>query len=615
VPRTVPAARRPLSCQESITMQEREIRQLIDEVREGTLPRRSFIQKMVGVGLTAPMASMMLMHAGIAQAQTAIPYKPTRRGGGGTLKLLWWQGPVLLNPQFATGTKEQEGSRIFYEPLAAWDADGNLVPVLATEIPSVANGGLTADGRSVTWKLKRGVTWHDGQPFTADDVVFNWEYHKDPATSSSWISTYRDITVTKVDSHTVRIQFPKPTPFWAEPFVGTVGMIIPRHVFKDFMGTKSREAPANTRPVGTGPYKIVDFKPGDLVLAEANMSYHVPNRPHFDRLEMKGGGDATSAARAVLQTGEYDFAWNLQVADEILKGLENGGRGKVTIVPGGNIEFIMLNVTDPWNEVQGERAHASSRHPAFSDKAVRDAMALLVDRKGVMDFIYGRTGVATANFLNNPQRFRSNNLKFEFSIDKANQILDAAGWVRGSDGIRAKGGVKLKFVYQTSVNKPRQDTQAIVKSAAAKAGIELELKSVTAAVFFGGDQANPDTYTKFWSDMQMFTTTMTQPDPQLFMEQYCSWEFAQKDNKWAKRNILRWKNDDYDRAHQQAQSELDPVKRAALFIRMNDLIGASNYIIPVVFRPRVSAAGLKLSAPLSGWDNDMWALPHWFKEA
>jgi peptide/nickel transport system substrate-binding protein len=611
----VPAARRPPSCQESITMQEREIRQLIDEVRDGTLPRRSFIQKMVGVGLTAPMASMMLMHAGIAQAQTAIPYKPTRRGGGGTLKLLWWQGPVLLNPQFATGTKEQEGSRIFYEPLAAWDADGNLVPVLATEIPSVANGGLTADGRSVTWKLKRGVTWHDGQPFTADDVVFNWEYHKDPATSSSWISTYRDITVTKVDSHTVRIQFPKPTPFWAEPFVGTVGMIIPRHVFKDFMGTKSREAPANTRPVGTGPYKIVDFKPGDLVLAEANMSYHVPNRPHFDRLEMKGGGDATSAARAVLQTGEYDFAWNLQVADEILKGLENGGRGKVTIVPGGNIEFIMLNVTDPWNEVQGERAHASSRHPAFSDKAVRDAMALLVDRKGVMDFIYGRTGVATANFLNNPQRFRSNNLKFEFSIDKANQILDAAGWVRGSDGIRAKGGVKLKFVYQTSVNKPRQDTQAIVKSAAAKAGIELELKSVTAAVFFGGDQANPDTYTKFWSDMQMYTTTMTQPDPQLFMEQYCSWEFAQKDNKWAKRNILRWKNDDYDRAHQQAQSELDPVKRAALFIRMNDLIGASNYIIPVVFRPRVSAAGLKLSAPLSGWDNDMWALPHWFKEA
>ncbi|MDP3085571.1 MAG: hypothetical protein Q8N44_18025, partial [Rubrivivax sp.] len=116
-------------------------------------------------------------------------------------------------------------------------------------------------------------------------------------------------------------------------------------------------------------------------------------------------------------------------------------------------------------------------------------------------------------------------------------------------------------------------------------------------------------------DIQMYTTTMTQPDPQLFMEQFCTWEMAQKDNKWAKRNNTRWKSEEYDKAHLAAQSELDPVKRAAFFIRMNDLLIADNYIIPVVFRPRVSAAGTKLAAPLSGWDNDMWALPHWFKEA
>ena len=596
-------------------MNERQLHELIDQVRAGALPRRSFIQRMVGVGLTAPMASMMLMHAGVAQAQTALPYKPTKRGGGGALKLLWWQGPVLLNPQFATGTKEQEGSRIFYEPLAAWDGEGNLVPILAAEIPTRENGGLAADGKTVTWKLKRGVTWHDGQPFTADDVVFNWEFMKDPATSAAWISTYRDIVVAKIDSHTVRVTFPKPTPFWAEPLVGTVGMMIPKHVFAPFIGAKSREAPANIKPVGTGPYKIVDFKPGDLVRAEINNSYHIANRPHFDTLEMKGGGDATSAARAVLQTGEYDYAWNLQVADEVLKGLESGGKGKISIVSGGNIEFISLNSTDPWTEFEGERAHVKTKHPAFQDKAVRDAMALLVDRKSVQDFIYGRTGVATANFLNNPPRFTSKNPKFEFNVDKASQLLEAAGWKKGSDGIRAKGGVKLKFVYQTSVNKPRQDTQAIVKSACTKAGIDLELKSVTAAVFFGGDFANPDTFSKFWADIQMYTTTMTQPDPQLFMEQFCSWEMAQKDNKWAKRNNTRWKSEEYDKAHTAAQSELDPVKRAALFIRMNDVLVADNYVIPVVFRPRVSAAGSKLAAPLSGWDNDMWALPHWYKDA
>ncbi|MBU6272544.1 MAG: peptide ABC transporter substrate-binding protein [Betaproteobacteria bacterium] len=595
-------------------MDEHSIRALVEQVRDGRLERRQFISRMVGLGLSAPTAAMILMHHGIAQAQTALPYKPTRRGGGGPLKLLWWQGPVHLNPHWATGTKEQEGSRIFYEPLASWDADGNLMPVLAAEVPSRENGGLSADGRSVTWKLKRGVTWHDGQPFSADDVLFNWEFCKDPATAASNIATYRDIQVAKIDSHTVRVTFPKPTPFWAEPFVGSAGLILPRHVFGPFSGAKSREAPANLRPVGTGPYRIREFRPGDLILADANPNYHVPNRPHFDSLEMKGGGDAISAARAVLQTGEYDYAWNLQVEDEILKRLEAAGRGKVNIVVGGNIEFIMLNPTDPFNEVDGERASIKSRHPAFQDKAVRDAMALLVDRKGVQDFIYGRTGVATANFLNNPARVRSPNMKFEFNVDKANQLLDAAGWRRGADGIRAKGGARLKFVFQTSVNQPRQKTQAIIKDACAKAGIDLELKSVTASVFFGGDFANPDTYQKFWADMQMFTTTMTQPDPQIFMEQYCSWEVAQKANKWAGRNICRWRNDEYDKAHQAAQAELDPARRAALFIRMNDLVCSDHHIIPVVFRPRTSATGARLTAHLSGWDNDLWALAHWYRE-
>ena len=596
-------------------MQERELRDLIEDVRGGKLPRRSFIQQMVGLGLTAPMASMMLMHAGVAQAQTALPYKPTKRGGGGTLRLLWWQGPTHLNPHWATGTKEQEGARIFYEPLAAWDNDGNLVPVLATEVPTPANGGVSADGKTVTWKLKKGVTWHDGQPFTADDVVFNWEFCRDPATAASNVSVYRDIKVEKVDSHTIRITFPKPTPYWAEPFVGSVGMILPKHLFAPYIGAKSREAPMNMKPVGTGPYKFADFKPGDMLRGTANTNYHVPNRPYFDAIEMKGGGDAISAARAVLQTGEYDYGWNLQVEDEILKRLEASGRGRVQIVQGGNIEFIQLNPTDPWKEVDGERGSIKSKHPAFSDKAVRTAMGLLVDRKGVQDFIYGRTGTATANFLNNPARYRSPNMKFEFNVDKASQVLEAAGWKKGADGIRAKDGVKLKFVFQTSVNQPRQKTQAIIKDACTKAGIDLELKSVTGAVFFGGDFANPDTYQKFWADMQMYTTTMTQPDPQTFMEQFCSWELAQKDNKWAKRNNGRWQNAEYDKTHTAAQSEMDPVKRAALFVKMNDILCGDGYCIPVVSRPRPSAQVNKLVAHLSGWDNDLWALAHWYKEA
>jgi len=595
-------------------MNERELRDLIEDVRSGELPRRGFIQQMVGLGLSAPMASMLLMHAGIAQAQPAATYKPTKRGGGGALKVLWWQGATLLQPHFANGTKDQEGSRIFYEPLAVWDNDANLVPILAAEVPSRENGGLTADGRTVVWKLKRGVTWHDGQPFTADDCVFTWEYARDPATAAVTSGVYKDVKVEKIDSHTVRVTFPKPTPFWATTFVAAEGMIIPKHLFGPYAGAKSREAPNNLKPVGTGPYKFVDFKPGDIVRGEINTNYHIANRPYFDSIEMKGGGDATSAARAVLQTGEYDYAWNLQVEDEVLKRMEAGGKGKAHIVPSGDIEFIQLNPTDPHNEVEGERSSAKSKHFAFSDPQVRLAMSMLADRASIQEFIYGRTGTATGNFLNNPARFRSPNTKWEFNIDKANQILDAAGWKRGADGIREKGGKKMKFLYQTSINSTRQKEQAIVKQSCQKAGIDLELKSVTASVFFSSDVANPDTYGKFYADMQMYTTTMTQPDAERFMDQYTSWELSQKANKWQGRNICRWSNAEYDKAYRAAESELDPIKRAALFIAMNDMVVKENVVIPLISRPRVRGANLKLATGLSGWDLDFSQLHNWYRE-
>ncbi len=596
-------------------MNEHDLHQLIDKVKCGRLSRRRFIQMMVGAGLTAPMAGHMLMHAGVANAQQGWSYKPAKRGGGGALKLLLWQGPTLLNPHFAIGTKDQYGCRVFYEPLAAWDSDANLVPILAAEVPSVQNGSVTADGKSVVWKLKRNVQWHDGRPFTADDVVFNWEYAADPATAAVTLGSYRDIRAEKIDSHTVRVTFARPTPFWADPFVGVLGMIIPKHLFEAYKGAKSREAPANLKPVGTGCYMFSDFRPGDLVAGKINPNYHEANRPHFDAIEMKGGGDAVSAARAVLQTGEFDYAWNMQVEDDILKRLEAGGRGKVHIVPGGAIEMIQLNNTDPWTEVEGERANAKSRHPTLTDPAVREAFNILVDRGSIQEHIYGRTGIATRNFLNQPARVRSPNNKWEFNVDRANLILDAAGWKRGADGIRTKDGKKLKYVFQTSTNAPRQKVQAIVKQACQRAGIDLELKSITASVYFSSDVANPDTYTKFFCDLQMYSTSMSQPDPERFMNQFCSWEVSSKENKWQGRNITRWRNEEYDRAYRAAESELDPVKRAALFIRMNELVVEHKVVIPLVNRPVVSAQSNRLRAPMSGWDNDVWLLKDWYREA
>jgi peptide/nickel transport system substrate-binding protein len=341
----------------------------------------------------------------------------------------------------------------------------------------------------------------------------------------------------------------------------------------------------------------------------------LPNRPHFDAIEMKGGDDAVSAARAVLQTGEYDFAWNLQVEDELLKRLEEAGRGHITITPTGNLEHIELNKTDPWKEVDGERSSAKAQHPILTDPAVRQALSLLVDRSSVEKFIYGRTGKATSNYINNPPAFVSKNTAFEFSIEKAIQLLDKAGWKPGADGIRAKDGMRLRLVYQTSINAPRQKTQQIVKQACEKAGIEIEIKTVPAQVFFSSDIGNPDTASKFYCDIQMLTTTMSQPDPREFMRRFLSTEAAAKDNKWQGRNVTRWKNAEFDTAYDESEHETDPVKRAALYIKMNDLVVQNIVTIPVVVRPAVAAVTNRLHVRLSGWDSYLADFHNWYADA
>ncbi len=596
-------------------MDEHELRAGIEDVRQGRLSRRALLGRLVAAGLSAPFAVQLLATGGVAMAQTASAYKPTKAGGGGTLKLLWWQGPTLLNPHFAVGTKDQDGSRLFYQPLAAWDSQAQLRAVLAAELPSRDNGGLAADGRTVTWKLRQDVRWHDGQPFTADDVVFNWAYARDPATAAVTAGSYNAITVEKVDDHTVRITSPTPLTFWADAFVGSNGMIIPKHLFADYTGAKSREAPANLKPVGTGPYLFKEFRPGDLVSGTINPHYWEPNKPYFDAVEMKGGGDAASAARAVLQTGEYDLAWNLQVEDTVLSRLEAAGKGAVRVTQGGNLELIQLNCTDPNVTVDGERSSATTTHPTLSDPAVRQALSLLVDRESVHKYIYGRGGTATPNIVFNPKQFDSTDTHYEFNVAKAIEVLEQAGWKAGPDGVRAKDGKQLRYLFQTSTNEPRQKTQQIVKQALHKAGIEVELKSVISSVFFSSDVGNPDTYPHFYADLQMYTTGPTLPDPQLWLQLFLSTEVAQKANKWQGRNICRWRNADFDALYKQAAVELDPVRRAALIIRMNNLVIAQVAVIPVVTRPSVAAVANGLQAELSGFDSYIWDLPSWYKAA
>jgi peptide/nickel transport system substrate-binding protein len=481
--------------------------------------------------------------------------------------------------------------------------------VLAAGVPSRENGHLAPDGLSVVWILKRGVHWHDGRPFTADDVVFTWEYAIEVGVGGR----YRDLErVEKLNDHAVRVVFREPTAFWAEAFCGTLGgQILPRHVFGPFRD-RAREAPANYHPVGTGPYRCVEFRPGDVLRAELNPHYHVAGRPFFDTLELKGGGDAISAARAVLQTGGYDYAWNLQAEDEVLSRLEQSGRGRLVVTPTAQVEHIELNLTDPWREVDGERSSPKAPHPILADPLVRRAFGLLIDRAAIASELYGRFGTATGNILTGPAPFVSPHTRWAFDPAGAEQTLEAAGWRRGQDGVRSKEGRRLRLLFQTSTNTVRQKTQAVVKQACARAGIEIEVKAILASVFFANDSA--DSYARFHADLQMYYAGPG-PDPLRFMERFTSWRIPSQATGWLGNNVVRWRDDGYDALWRAARSELDPARRAALFIRMNDLVVASGAVIPVVRRAQVEAVSRDLQVEIPPWGSPLGGLATWHRRA
>ncbi|HEU5188157.1 MAG TPA: peptide ABC transporter substrate-binding protein [Methylomirabilota bacterium] len=597
---------------------EKSLRRMVRDVERGRLSRRVFVHTLVGMGLTAPMAAQLLatspalaQRAAHAQAKDFVP---TRRGGGGELRVLMWDAPTLLHPHFTSALRDVTASRLFYEPLAAPAPDGTFTPVLASELPSLEKGTVAKDGRWVIWKLKRGVTWHDGAPFTADDVIFNWQFASDAATGSVSREGYLEISkIDKIDSHQVKVNFGKPQPFWQGFFTGEG--LLPRHVFESTKGAGAREAIGMIRPVGTGPYKLVEFRPGDVIRAEINPNYYVPNRPFFDRIEIKCGGDAAGAARAVMQTGEYDFAYYILLEEEVLKRIELGGKGRVMTIPSSGVSHIQLNQTDPWTEVDGERSALKAPHPFLSDPVMRTAVGLLVDRQAIQDNLVGRTGQIAVNILNTPDRFRSSNNTWEFSVDKANMILDRAGWARGADGVRMKDGKRLRLVFQATAHALTQKVQAVVKQAAARAGVEVEIKAIPSQIFFSSDMANPDNRTRFLADMQTYAT-FASLDPQGFMGQFCSWLIPTKENKWTGRNVSRWRNAEYDTLWRKAEHEMDPVKRAAMFIRMNDLVIQSGVIIPITWRNVLHAAANNLMGiEPNSWDSIFASIPYWYRNS
>ena len=552
--------------------------------------------------------------AGMALAPAAF----AERGSDGNVSIIYWQAPSILNPFLSGGTKDVESASLVIEPLARYDQDGNLTPWLVEEVPTVENGGVSADLTSITWKITPGLTWSDGTPFTSADVKFTADYCMHPEGGCAQLTKFEGVTsVEAVDDLTIKVTFGQATPFPYGPFVGGESPIIQKAQFENCMGAKAPECTeANFNPIGTGPFKVAEFKPNDVITMEANDNFRDPNKPAFATLTFKGGGDATAAGRAVMETGEFDYAWNLQLAPDVIANMQKGGKGTPVAGFGPLLERIMVNQTNPDPALGPDERSVIRPHPAFSDPVVSKALSMAIDRPLLVEIGYGQAGRLTCDLVPAPAIYSTGNEScLTQDIAAANKMLDDAGWAKGADGVRSKDGVRLSFTYQTSTNAVRQDFQALIKQWWSEIGVEAELRNINASVFFGGDPGSPDTFQKFYADVEMYANTFNGTDPQTYLGNYLCDKAPSPASQWQGENISRFCSEEYDALHKKLTETAGIEARAEIARELNNMIIESGAVIPLVHRGRLSAHANSLGGVvLNVWDSELWNVADWHRK-
>ncbi len=553
--------------------------------------------------------------AGVAFATAAA----AERASDGEVKIIYWQAPSILNPYLSSGTKDIESASLVIEPLGRYGPDGALIPYLAEEIPTVENGGVSADLKSITWKLKSGLVWSDGSAVTSADVKFTADYCMNPDGGCAQAAKFEGVTsVDIVDDLTVKVSFSEPKPNPYGPFMGGQSPIIQMAQFENCTGAKAPECTdENFGPIGTGPFVVTEFRPNDVITMAANPNYRDPAKPAFATLTFKGGGDAAAAGRSVLETGEFDYAWNLQLAPEVIDKMVEGGKGQAIAAFGSLVERIEMNMTDPSSSLpEGERSTAKHPHPILSDMRVRKALSMAIDRDLLVEIGYGKAGRPTCNLVPAPAIYASDNTDcLTQDIEGAKALLDEAGWKVGSDGVREKDGMKFKLLYQTSTNAVRQDFQALIKQWWSEIGVETELRNISASVYFGGDPGSPDTFQKFYADVEMYANNFDGTDPESYLAQHTCEKAPKPESQWQGENINRYCDPEYDALVKELSATGSLEKRGEISRKLNDMLTKDSYVVvPLVDRGRVSAHANSLGGVvLNTWDSELWNAADWYR--
>lgn len=563
---------------------------------------------------------MKLALMGAAASVALIPFSAmAERGSSGHLNVIYWQAPSIMNPYLSGGTKDVDASSLVLEPLARFNEEGVMVPWLAEEIPTVENGGVAEDLMSITWVLREGLLWSDGTALTAADAVFSAEYCMHPEGGCAQRRYFNDVaSVEALDDRTIRVSFDVPMPVPYGPFVTGYSPIIQAAQFAECLGPRAPECTeANFYPVGTGPFVVDDFRPNDVISLVANENYREPDRPYFATMTLKGGGDAASAGRAVMETGEMDYAWNLQLSPDVIATMARGGRGEPVAAFGTLVERIEINLTDPSPDLPADiRSTREAPHPILTDIRVREALSRAIDRDLLVEIGYGQSGLPTCNLVPAPPAFASdaNDDCLVQDQDRARELLDEAGWEVGGDGIRVKDGVRLVLDYQTSTNAVRQDFQALIQQWWREIGVEANLRNINASVFFGGDPGSPDTFQRFSADVEMYANNFPGTDPEQYLGAYLCGREPRPATQWQGENIPRFCDPEYDALHQQLSQTASLDERARIGRELNDILMQNYVMIPLVHRGRVSAISNTLGGTrLNTWDVELWNIADWHR--
>ncbi len=541
-------------------------------------------------------------------AQPAVSQQP-RRGGSVTMAL--YQEPELLNRLIATQTAASEVAIFTIEGLLAVAPDGSYIPQLASEVPDRKNGGVSPDGKTITYRLRSGVQWSDGRPLTCDDVKFTWQAIVTPKSGVNTTSGYDEIqAVDCPNPQTVIVRYKQ---FYA-PFLSRFGAVLPRHATGD--PVNMTKWAYNRKPVGTGPFMVSEWVSGDHITLVRNPNYRVKDQPYLDRIIVRIV-PSREVGKQLIKTGDVDIVWDLIESD--VPELKGASGVKISSAPGPGAERLVLNFADPTLDGPPADVVKQHPHPILGDPRVREAIELGINKREVTSkLLYGLATVGTNELHIGWARCVTP--VSTYNPPRARALLQEAGWAPGPDGIRvaknaryAKDGTRLRLKLQTTTgNKLREQAEQLIIEYMRGIGLEFYIENVPSPVLFGSWGSGA--FRKHGHFDVLMYTTNPDVDPQSQVEGYfASWSMPTAQTNGAGFNYARYASPRADDGIKKAASSPDlDARRAAYCDAMRQIVADRPHIY-LYDRSTMHAYRDRLQGWVQDvWENIGWNAPTWW---